>query len=137
MALNINKTFIGGRVGQTPELNYTKKGTAVTTVSLATNDPSDNENTLWHSVVIWGKSAENTCKFVQKGREVIIEGYNKPSKYTDKEGKTRSKHEVVAKSVTFVGSGNKKDVQETNEDYTVNVETNDSNMSFTDNDIPF
>ena len=137
MALNINKTFIGGRVGQNPELAYTKKGTAVTTVSLATNDPSDKENTLWHSVVIWGKNAENTCKFVRKGREVIIEGYNKPSKYTDKEGKTRSKHEVVAKSVTFVGSGDRKDTAEAQKDYTVEVQTSTDTMQFDTNDIPF
>lgn len=137
MAININKVFIGGRVGQDPVLEYTKKGTAVTTISVATKDPSDANNTLWHSVVIWGKNAENTSKFVKKGREVIIEGYNKPSKFTDKEGKNRTKHEVVTHQITFVGSQNKNDSVQAQEDYTVKVETKEETLNFTEYDIPF
>lgn len=139
MALNINVVIIGGRVGQKPELKYTKNGKAVTEISLATNDPINKDNTLWHNLVIWGKNAENVCKYVNKGREVIIEGYNRPETYTDKEGKKRHKHTVSVFKVTFVG-GNKEKKEESQaieEDYTVQVETGDAALTFTAEDIPF
>lgn len=103
MALNINFCIIGGRVGKNPELRYTKTGTAVAEVSLATNDPSNTDNTLWHNLVIWGKNAENTCKFIKKGSEVLIEGYNKPEKYTAKDGTKKNKHSINVNKITFMG----------------------------------
>ena len=135
MALSINVAILGGNVGQTPELKYTKKGTAVTELSLATSDPMDTNNTLWHNVTLWGKNAENVCRFIKKGRGVIVEGYNRPEKYTAKDGTSRKKHTVSVYKVTFT-SNSKDHAQETEEvqkeDYTVNLDT-----TFTENDIPF
>ena len=57
MARTINRVELLGRVGKEPEMRYTSGGTAVTNLSLATDQPrKDGESTTdWHRVVCWAK----------------------------------------------------------------------------------
>jgi len=63
------------------------------------------EHTEWHSVVTWGKTAENCSQFLKKGRQVFIDGKIQTRKWQDQTGNTRYTTEVVANNVTFVGGG--------------------------------
>ena len=60
---SLNKVMIIGRLGQDPELKYTPQGSAVCTISLATDegykDQQGNQvdKTEWHRVVMWRKLA--------------------------------------------------------------------------------
>ena len=82
---------------------------AMATFSIATNerkkgqDGEWEDHTEWHNIVTFGKTAENCAKFLQKGRQVYIEGRIQTRKY-DKDGVTHYRTEVVANNVSFLGS---------------------------------
>lgn len=106
---SLNKAMIMGNLGTKPELRYTKSGTAVTTLRVATNEVSTDsegqrqEKTEWHSIVVFGKTAENCEKYLDKGRTVLVEGRIQTREWEDKEGNKRYSTEIVANSVQFVG----------------------------------
>ena len=69
----INKVILMGRLGADPEIRYTASGTAVATLSLATNrkwkdrDGNMQEETEWHRVVVWAQQAEFCSNYLSKG----------------------------------------------------------------------
>jgi single-strand DNA-binding protein len=74
---------IVGNLGKEPEMRYTPKGTAVTTLSVAVNEGfGDNTETLWFNVSVWGNSAEACNEHLQVGQQVTILGKLKPDKET-------------------------------------------------------
>ena len=65
MARGINKVILIGNLGQDPEVRYTASGTAVANLRIATSESwrdkqtgEQKENTEWHTVVLFGKTAE-------------------------------------------------------------------------------
>jgi len=110
MAEGVNKAILVGNLGKDPELSYTQSGVARCRFSLATNESYTNnvgerqERTEWHNIVVWGKLAETTAKFLQKGRQVYLEGRIQNRSYDDKEGNKRYISEINANRVTFLGS---------------------------------
>ena len=106
----VNKVILIGNLGADPELKYTGAGTAVATLSLATNRKWTNkqgepqEDTQWHRVVVWDKTAENCAEYLAKGRSVYVEGRLQTRQWDDS-GVTRYTTEVVAQSVVFLGGG--------------------------------
>jgi single-strand DNA-binding protein len=63
------------------------------------------ERTEWHSINVWGKTAELCGQYLAKGRSVYVEGALRTREYTDKEGVNRKVWEVQADKVTFLGGG--------------------------------
>ncbi len=107
----VNKVILIGNLGADPELRYTGNQTPVCTLKIATNerrkDASGNwtDHTEWHQVVAFGKTAENSSQYLQKGRQVFIEGKLQTRKWQDKEGKDRYTTEILANTVQFLGGG--------------------------------
>ena len=93
--MSVNKVILIGNLGQRPELRTTGGGLSVSSLRIATSDRrkgSDGQwadNTEWHSVVVFGSQAENCCKFLDKGRQVYVEGRLQTRKWQDKEGRDR------------------------------------------------
>jgi single-strand DNA-binding protein len=106
---SVNKVIIVGRLGADPELRYTPSGRPVCRLSIATDrsyrdaEGTRQEQTDWHRVVAWGKQGEVCKSFLNKGRQVYVEGRLAHSSYTDKEGIKRHSTEVVSQSVVFLG----------------------------------
>lgn len=104
-----NRVQLIGRVGQDPEVKSLEDGKKVATVSIATNDVyyKDNgdkvEQTEWHRVTAWGKTAEIIEKYVIKGKEIAIEGKLSHRSYEDKEGNKKFVTDVVANEVLLLG----------------------------------
>src|SRR5579859_5533943 len=112
MAGSVNKVILIGHLGAKPELKYLPSGQAVCEMRLATNDVwQDKQNqrqerTEWHRVVVWGKTAENCAQYLDKGRQIYIEGRLQTRAWDDKNtGEKRYMTEVVANQVTFLGGG--------------------------------
>ncbi len=101
----VNRVILLGNLGRDPELRQTRSGTAVATLSLATSrrrkDPSGNwiEETEWHSLVAWSKTAEFCGNYLKKGSKVYIEGRLQTRKYTDQQGQDRYVTEVVVENL--------------------------------------
>ncbi|MGC4041045.1 MAG: single-stranded DNA-binding protein [Flavobacterium sp.] len=104
-----NKVQLIGHVGQDPEIKTLDGGRKVANITIATNDYYTNdkgekiEQTEWHRITAWGKVAEIIEKYVEKGREIAIEGKLTHRSYDDKEGNKRYITEVVANDILLLG----------------------------------
>ena len=103
-----NRVQLIGRVGQDPEVKTLEGGKKLVTVSIATNDVYYKENgdkveqTEWHRVTAWGKTADIIEKYVVKGKEIGIEGKLTHRSYDDKNGEKRYVTEIVANEVLLL-----------------------------------
>jgi single-strand DNA-binding protein len=104
-----NKVQLIGHVGQEPEIKTFDGEKKVANITIATNDYYINdkgdkvEQTEWHRVTAWGKLAEIIEKYVDKGKEVAIEGKLTHRSYDDKDGNKRYITEVVASDILLLG----------------------------------
>ncbi|QDP54550.1 MAG: putative single-stranded DNA-binding protein [Prokaryotic dsDNA virus sp.] len=110
--MTVNKAIIVGNIGNDPEVRQTKSGTSVCNLRVATNerrrtpDGEWSKHTEWHSVVVFGKTADNVGKFLSKGKQAYIEGRLQTSKWTNKEGVEAYKTEIIADVVRFLSNRN-------------------------------
>lgn len=108
--MSINKVILVGNLGKDPELRYTGSGTAVASFSLATtekfkgSDGKPQEKTEWHNIVAWRQLAEICGKYLQKGKQVYIEGKVQTRSYDDRDGNKRYITEIVADQMQMLGS---------------------------------
>jgi len=106
---NLNKTLIIGNVGKPVELRYTPSGKAVANFTVAVNsfytklDGEKKQDTEWFSVVVWGKMAEACNQYLDKGKQVFIEGQMKTRSWDDKDSMKHYKTELLARQVQFLG----------------------------------
>lgn len=102
-----NSVRLIGRVGNNPEVKNFDGGKKVATLTLATNEVYYNdknekvETTQWHNLVAWGKTAEIIEKFVEKGKEIAVEGKLTYRNYDDKDGNKRYVTEIVVNEVVL------------------------------------
>jgi single-strand DNA-binding protein len=88
----LNKVMLIGRLGKDPELRYTAAGVPVATMTLATNEAYKDkdsklvEQTDWHRLVAWRKTAEICGQYLKKGSLIYVEGKLKTRSYDDKDG---------------------------------------------------
>ena len=105
-----NKVQLIGNLGQAPAIKTTETGKKLAQFSIATNESYQNANgekvteTQWHQVVAWGKLADIVEKYLNKGKEVAIEGKLVNRNYTDKQGVKHYATEVVASDLLLLGS---------------------------------
>lgn len=104
---NINVVILVGNLTRDPELRYTPGGTAVTTLGLAVNNRRKvgdewKEEPCFVDVKVFGRMAETCSEYLSKGRQVAVEGRLSYSKW-EKDGQTRSKLEVMANNIQFLG----------------------------------
>ena len=106
-----NKVQLIGNVGQNPEIRNLESGKKVASFSIATNEFYKNskgekvQDTQWHNVVAWGKTAEIVERYVGTGKEIAIEGKLTNRSYESKEGAKRYVTEVVASEILLLGGG--------------------------------
>ena len=105
----VNKVILIGNLGKDPEVRSTTSGQRVANFSLATSrsgkgqDGQRQEKTEWHSIVVWGKLVDICEKYLQKGKQVYIEGRIETRSWQDKEGQTKYKTEVICEQMTMLG----------------------------------
>ena len=105
---SINVVHLIGNLGNDPELRTSESGTAITNLSVATNetftdqDGERQQRTQWHRIVVFGRQAESCVKFLARGRKVQIEGRLRTRRWIDRDGLERDPTEVVAHRVTFL-----------------------------------
>ena len=104
-----NNVRLIGRLGQHPEVKEVAGGKKIAKFSLATSESYRDEKgekiteTQWHNLIAWGKTADIVSKFLEKGKEVAIEGKLINNNYTDKEGIKRYTTEIVVSELLMLG----------------------------------
>ena len=107
--MTVNKAILVGNLGQDPEIRSTGSGTPVATLRIATSDRRKDrdgnwtDHTEWHTVVVFGRQAENVGRFCKKGKQLFIEGRIQTRKWQDRDGRDRYNTEIVADNVRFLG----------------------------------
>ena len=103
MARGINKVIIVGNLGSDPDTRYMPSGSAVTNLSIATNESwkdkqtgEQKDRTEWHKVAMFGRLAEIAAEYLRKGSQVYIEGKLRTRKWQDQNGNDRWTTEVIA-----------------------------------------
>ena len=105
-----NKVQLIGNLGNNPEIITLDSGKKLAKFSIATNDSYKNAQgekvteTQWHNVIAWNKTAEIIEKYLEKGKEVAIEGKLTSRSYDDKEGNKRYVTEIVINELLMLGS---------------------------------
>ena len=111
------KLIIVGNLGSDPEMKYMPDGQAVTNLSVACNrrwndraTGQQQEEVTWYRVSVWGRQAEAANQYLEKGRQVLIEGRLRPDPntgaprlWTRNDGSVGASFEVVADRVQFLG----------------------------------
>jgi single-strand DNA-binding protein len=103
---NLNSILIEGNLVKDPQMRTTSKGTSVCTFSLASNrffkqDTGFEKEVSFFDVETWAKLAEACNNKGKKGRGVRVVGRLKQSRWTDTDGKPRSRVAIVAEHVEF------------------------------------
>ena len=105
-----NKVQLIGNIGNTPEIITLDSGKKLAKLSLATNESYKNAegekitNTDWHNIIAWGKTAEIIEKYLEKGKEIAIEGKLTSRSCDDKDGNERYITEVVVNELLMLGN---------------------------------
>ncbi|UJP64594.1 single-stranded DNA-binding protein [Mongoliitalea daihaiensis] len=104
-----NKVQLIGRLGTKPELKEFESGKKKVSFSLATNEYYYNkagervEETTWHNLAAWDKTAENLSKLLDKGAEIAIEGKITNRSYEDKDGVKKYLTEIIIDEFVLFG----------------------------------
>lgn len=110
MARSFNQVILMGNLTRDPELRQTPNGQNVCSFSLALNrsykgaDGTWQEATDYIDVVAWGPLGERVAQYLSKGRPCLVNG-RLQSRSWESDGQKRSKVEVNAQDVTFLGGG--------------------------------
>lgn len=106
----LNKVILVGRVTRKPELRQTKNGFNFAFLSVALNSRKKEgdefvKHTEFVSVKVFGRTAENVCQYLDKGRTVSIEGKLSSYEGTDDSGKKTFSLSVIGDTVLFLDRG--------------------------------
>src|SRR6478736_4167205 len=103
-----NRVQLIGHTGNDPEIKNFEGGRKLASFTLATHESYKNEKgekvdeTQWHRLVAWGKTAEIIETHITKGKEIAIEGKLTHRSYNDKNGEKRYITEVVVNDVLLL-----------------------------------
>ena len=128
--MNFNQVTLGGRLTRDIETRAIGTGTTVANFGLAINRKwKDVEEVLFIDCEAWGRTAEVMTQYLEKGREIFIEGRLKLDTWQDKDGGKRSKLKVVVENFQFVGGRGEEAPKKKRPDYDPQSEE--------DSDLPF
>ena len=149
---SVNKVILVGNLGRDAELRYTPGGAAVATLNLATTEVfkdregQKKEDTQWHRVILWGKTAETLQDYLTKGKQIYVEGKLQTRKWKDKDGNDKYTTEIRGDRVVLLsggggggsrgeGLGSRSSSTSSSEEF-AHAEAGGS-VELTDDDIPF
>jgi single-strand DNA-binding protein len=140
----INNVTLVGRLTKEVDLRFTQNGKAVASGTLAVNRPFKNANgeteADFINIVIWGKPAENTANYTNKGSLIGVTGRIQTRNYENNEGKRVYVTEVVANSVQFLDTKKKEESQQQQTRYTHDPDDpfkDAPQTDISDSDLPF
>ena len=113
---NMNKVILIGRLGQAPELKTVGKNeTSVVNISLATSEKYKNkagdqvEDTQWHNLTFWGRTAEILDQYCKSGSQIYVEGKLKTESWEDDDENTRYTTKIIVSILQLLDSPKSQD----------------------------
>jgi len=113
---NVNKVILIGRLGQAPELKYVGKNeTPVVNISLATSEKYKNkagdqvEDTQWHNLTFWSRTAEILEQYCKSGSQIYVEGKLKTEQWEDDDENVRYTTKIIVNVLQLLDSPKSQD----------------------------
>lgn len=109
--MNLNKAFVLGNVTREPEVRSLPSGQQVTNFSIATNrfytssSGEKKQEAEFHNIVCFGKLADISSRYLNKGSLVLIEGRIKTRNWTNTQGVKQYKTEIIAETMQMGPKG--------------------------------
>lgn len=141
--VNFNKVILGGNLTRDPEVRYTPNGTQITSFGLAINrkyrqGDEQKEDTCFVDVSTFARQAELCAQYLTKGRPILLEGRLQFRSWEDQQsGQRRSKLDVVADRVNFLGGRDQDSPQPSGQAQGGGTPPGHDIPPPTDDDIPF
>lgn len=117
MARSYNQVTLMGNLTRDPEIRQTTNGKKVCAFSLALNRSYKDVNDKWVDatdyvdIVSWGPLAERAAQYLKKGKQTLLTGRLQSTSW-EKDGQKRTKLEVVANEIIFLGSGDSQEIKQ-------------------------
>ncbi len=105
-----NRVQLIGNLGMNPEIKTLESGKKMAKFSIATNETYKNAkgekvtDTQWHNVIAWNKTAEIVEMFLEKGKEVAIEGKLTTRSWEDEKGNKKYITEIICTELLMLGT---------------------------------
>jgi single-strand DNA-binding protein len=104
--VSFNRVVLAGNLTRDPELRFTNNGIPVCEFGLAVNRVrSKNEEVDFFDITAWRELGETIANYKKKGDPILIEGRLQYRTWETQDGSKRSKVDVVADNVQFLGRG--------------------------------
>lgn len=108
---SLNKVLLIGNLTADPQLRTISSGQSVASFSVATNRKWKDKNTgelkeesQFHNIVAWGRTAEICAQYMKKGMQVCVEGRLQTRSWDDAQsGQKKYRTEVLAENVLMLG----------------------------------
>lgn len=106
----LNKVLLYGNLTRDPELKALPSGQQVASFGLATNrsyknrDGQQQEQTEFHNIVAFGRTAEVMGQYLKKGRPIYVEGRMQTRSW-DKDGVKQYRTEIIVDTFQFGAQG--------------------------------
>ncbi len=102
--VSFNRVVLAGNLTRDPELRFTGNGIPVCDFGIAVNRVrSKNEEVDFFDVTAWRELGETIANYKKKGDPILIEGKLQYRTWEAQDGSKRSKVDVVADNVQFLG----------------------------------
>ncbi len=157
MVGSVNKVILLGNLGRDPEIRSMQSGSKMASFSIATskrwkdrNTQEQKEKTAWHNIVVFGDGLVDIVeKYVKKGSKIYVEGELQTRKWQDKDGNDRYTTEVILQgyncNLTLLDSrnnsqqisDNSEQISESKSNDDTSFESQSSDSSDIEEDIPF
>ena len=104
----VNKVILIGALGSDPEVKTTRADEPIARMRVATNrrvqrDGRWEDETEWHTVVAFGKSADFAGRYLKKGRQVFVEGRLQTTTWVDRNRIERQSTSIVVETIRGLG----------------------------------
>jgi single-strand DNA-binding protein len=102
--VSFNRVVLAGNLTRDPELRFTNDGIPVCSFGLAVNRVrSRNEEVDFFDISAWRELGETIANYKKKGDPILVEGRLQYRTWEAQDGSKRSKVDVVADNVQFLG----------------------------------
>ncbi len=104
-----NRVQLIGNLGADPEVKIFDSGKKKVTLSLATSESYKKANgekvdqTQWHQIIAWGKTADIAEQYLKKGNEIAVDGKIQYRSFEDKNGDKKYITEIMVNELLMLG----------------------------------
>ncbi|RMF92432.1 MAG: single-stranded DNA-binding protein [Candidatus Schekmanbacteria bacterium] len=108
-----NKVILGGNLTKDPEIRYAPSGAAVAVFRIAINrqyktkEGEKKDEVLFIEVNAWNKLAELCSNYLKKGAPILVDGRLRENRWTDNDGRERSKMFIEANDIVLLPKGDR------------------------------